>query len=226
MSCDRPYTAVIFTSRHSGLDRVGYAEAAERMEQLAADQPGYRGIESARGPDGLGITVSYWDTDADAQAWKQHSEHLAIQQLGRERWYTWYRLQVATVEREYEFGSPTHRTQIYHMALPADWARAAETDHYRVSTRGVNLEQEGFIHCSFDGQLEGVANRFYADLTDLVLLRIQPDLLDAEVRVEPPAEGLPELFPHVYGPIPTAAVTAVTPWRRGDDGNWHRPASV
>ncbi len=226
MNAGQPYTAVIFTSRHSGLDPDGYAKAAERMEQLAAEQPGYRGIESARNPDGLGVTVSYWDTDADAKAWKQHSEHLAIQQLGRERWYAWYRLQVATVEREYEFGSPTHRAQILHIAVPADWAQAVDADEYRVSTRGVSLEQEGFIHCSFAGQLEGVANRFYADLTDLVLLHIQPDLLDVEVRVEPPADGVAELFPHVYGPIPTAAVTAVTPWRRGDDGTWHRPTGV
>jgi uncharacterized protein (DUF952 family)/heme-degrading monooxygenase HmoA len=226
MNAGQPYTAVIFTSRHSGLDREGYAKAAERMERLAAAQPGYRGIESTRGPDGLGITVSYWDTDADAQAWKQHDEHLAIQQVGRERWYTWYRLQVATVEREYEFGSPTNRAQILHMALPADWRQAQTTNEYRVSTRGVSLEQEGFIHCSFPHQLEGVANRFYADLTDLELLHVQPDLLDVAVRVEPPADGVAELFPHVYGPIPTTAVVAVTPWRRGDDGIWHRPATV
>jgi uncharacterized protein (DUF952 family)/heme-degrading monooxygenase HmoA len=225
MSAAQPYAAVIFTSRHSGLDREGYATAAARMERLAADQPGYRGIESARGPDGLGITVSYWDTDAHAKAWKQHSEHLAIQRAGREHWYTWYRVQVATVEREYEFGSPSDRAQILHMAVPVDWRQAQHDDEYRVSTRGVSLEQEGFIHCSFAHQIEGVANRFYADLTDLVLLHIQPDLLGAEVRIESPADGVVELFPHVYGPIPTAAVVAITPWHRDDD-IWHRPTTV
>ena len=82
------YTAVIFTSRRTGVDLDGYEHAAERMTMLAAEQPGYRGIESARGPDGLGITVSYWATEHDAAAWKQQSEHLATQQQGRARWYS------------------------------------------------------------------------------------------------------------------------------------------
>jgi len=97
------YVAVIFTSRRTARDEAGYAAAAARMEELAAEQPGFIGIESARGADGTGITVSYWATDADARTWKQHSEHLVVQQSGRERWYEWYRLRVATVEREYSY---------------------------------------------------------------------------------------------------------------------------
>jgi len=97
------YVAVIFTSRRTARDEAGYAAAAARMEELAAEQPGFLGIESARGADGTGITVSYWATDADARTWKQHSEHLVVQQSGRERWYEWYRLRVATVEREYSY---------------------------------------------------------------------------------------------------------------------------
>ncbi|GAA1972986.1 antibiotic biosynthesis monooxygenase [Nocardioides panacihumi] len=93
-----PYTAVIFTSlRTEGDD--GYAEAAERMEALAAEQPGYLGIEAAR--DGLGITVSYWVDDNAAAAWKQVAEHLVAQRRGRDAWYADYQVRVATVTRSY-----------------------------------------------------------------------------------------------------------------------------
>jgi heme-degrading monooxygenase HmoA len=98
-----PYVAVIFTSlRTEGDD--GYAAAAARMADLAAQQPGYLGHESAR--DGLGITVSYWQTQDDARAWKQVAEHLVAQRLGRERWYADYRVRVATVQREYGPNGP------------------------------------------------------------------------------------------------------------------------
>jgi heme-degrading monooxygenase HmoA len=93
-----PYTAVIFTSLHTD-DDAGYDETAEAMERLAAEQPGYLGIESARAD--LGITVSYWATAADARAWKAVSEHRLAQQRGRTTWYRTYRVRVATVEREY-----------------------------------------------------------------------------------------------------------------------------
>jgi heme-degrading monooxygenase HmoA len=93
-----PYTAVIFTSLRSDGDG-GYGAMADRMAESAALQPGYLGVESAR--DGLGITVSYWATDDDAAAWKQVAEHLGARRLGRERWYTDYRVRVATVTRDY-----------------------------------------------------------------------------------------------------------------------------
>jgi heme-degrading monooxygenase HmoA len=93
-----PYTAVIFTSLRTDGDR-GYAATAARMEELAARQPGYLGIESAR--DGLGITVSYWRSETDAAAWKQVAEHLAAQRRGRQEWYADYRVRVATVTRDY-----------------------------------------------------------------------------------------------------------------------------
>lgn len=94
-----PYTAVIFTSVRTDEDEVGYAETAEAMEHLAAQQPGYLGIESAR--DGLGITVSYWTTAEHARAWKMVAEHRLAQQRGRDKWYRSYRVRVATVERDY-----------------------------------------------------------------------------------------------------------------------------
>ena len=95
-----PYTAVIFTSVRTE-DVEGYAETAARMEELAAEQPGYLGIESARSD--LGITVSYWATAEDARAWKAVAAHRLAQRTGRERWYREYRVRIATVEREYGF---------------------------------------------------------------------------------------------------------------------------
>jgi heme-degrading monooxygenase HmoA len=97
------YVAVIFTNRRTDDDEEGYADTAARMEELAAEQPGYLGIESVRGPDGTGITVSYWATETDARNWKRQSEHVAAQAAGRDRWYDWYRVRVATVEREYSY---------------------------------------------------------------------------------------------------------------------------
>jgi heme-degrading monooxygenase HmoA len=97
-----PYTAVIFTSIRTAADAGGYDETAAEMDALAATQPGYLGIESARDPaTRLGITVSYWRSDADAAAWKQVAEHLVAQAHGRERWYERYAVRVATVVRDY-----------------------------------------------------------------------------------------------------------------------------
>jgi len=93
-----PYVAVIFTSIRTEGDN-GYAVMSARMEQLAAEQPGYLGIENAR--DGLGITVSYWADEASAQAWKQVAAHLVAQQRGRDAWYADYRVRVAVVHRDY-----------------------------------------------------------------------------------------------------------------------------
>ena len=93
-----PYYAVIFTSlRTEGDD--GYADTAQRMVELAADQPGYLGVESAR--DGLGITVSYWDSLEAIKNWKAHAEHRLAQQMGREKWYSAYKTRVCKVERDY-----------------------------------------------------------------------------------------------------------------------------
>jgi heme-degrading monooxygenase HmoA len=76
------------------------------MEALARQQPGFLGIESARGADGLGITVSYWATFDDVAAWGRHAEHLLAQKLGREEWYKWFALRVCRVERAAEFTRP------------------------------------------------------------------------------------------------------------------------
>lgn len=96
-----PYYAVIFASRRTPTDDAGYAAMAERMAALAATQPGYLGIESVRGSDGFGITVSYWESAESIRAWKAHADHLVAQETGKQRWYQHYELRIARVERAY-----------------------------------------------------------------------------------------------------------------------------
>ena len=96
-----PYVAVIFTSVRTADDADGYAAMADDMDARSRLQPGYLGIESARDSNGVGITVSYWATEADAAAWKQVAEHLGAQRLGRARWYDCYTTRIATVTRSY-----------------------------------------------------------------------------------------------------------------------------
>jgi len=94
------YYAVIFTSLRTEGD-LGYARMAEAMEKLAAAQPGFLGLESAR--DGLGITVSYWQSMEAIAAWKANAAHLVAQQCGRETWYAEFKVRVCRVERDYAF---------------------------------------------------------------------------------------------------------------------------
>ena len=96
----KPYYAVIFTSTLTE-DTKGYSEMSEKMEALAKTQSGFLGIDSAR--EGVGITVSYWESLEAIKSWKQHSEHLIAQQKGRSQWYSWYNTRVCKVEREYDF---------------------------------------------------------------------------------------------------------------------------
>ncbi len=96
-----PYYAVIFTSQRTDAEDVAYSDMADAMVSLAKQQPGFLGAESTRGADGLGITVSYWQTEADIAAWKAHTDHLLAQRIGAERWYAHYEVRVAKVERAY-----------------------------------------------------------------------------------------------------------------------------
>ncbi|NAS31047.1 antibiotic biosynthesis monooxygenase [Flavobacteriaceae bacterium R38] len=96
----KPYYAVIFTTTRTEGDH-GYEEMAQRMDELAKKQPGYIGVESARSE--LGITVSYWENLEAISKWKENSEHTLAREMGREKWYSWYKLRVCLVEREYEF---------------------------------------------------------------------------------------------------------------------------
>lgn len=94
-----PYYAVIFSSTMTD-DPQGYARMAERMDQLARQQDGFLGVESAR--EEIGITVSYWRDEASIARWKQQADHQMAQQLGQDRWYASYTVRVARVERQYQ----------------------------------------------------------------------------------------------------------------------------
>jgi heme-degrading monooxygenase HmoA len=94
---------VIFTAQRSLSGDDIYDITADRMVLLARRQPGFLGVESVRGDDGIGITVSYWvDRDAIAN-WRQQAEHLTAQALGRQEFYDWYRVRVAEVVAERAF---------------------------------------------------------------------------------------------------------------------------
>ena len=95
-----PYYAVIFSSQRTAGDH-GYGAMGDRMVELAAEQPGYLGVESARGADGFGITVSYWESEAAIAAWKSNAEHLEAQRKGWSDWYAHFELRVAKIERAY-----------------------------------------------------------------------------------------------------------------------------
>ncbi|MFD2570066.1 antibiotic biosynthesis monooxygenase family protein [Spirosoma soli] len=93
-----PYYAVIFTSLRTDIDD-GYGDTAIRMVELAHQQPGFLGVESAR--DELGITVSYWESLDAIRSWKQHAEHRLAQERGRKLWYETYKTRICKVERDY-----------------------------------------------------------------------------------------------------------------------------
>jgi heme-degrading monooxygenase HmoA len=99
-----PYYAVVFTSIRDEKEGDGYDETAARMESLARGQPGFLGVETARGD--LGITVSYWRDEASIEAWKRDADHSFAQYEGRTRWYQRYAIRVARVERVSTFERP------------------------------------------------------------------------------------------------------------------------
>ncbi|MBA2780253.1 antibiotic biosynthesis monooxygenase family protein [Billgrantia kenyensis] len=97
-----PYYAVIFTSLRTAEEK-GYGVMAEYMAELAAQQPGFLGLESVR--EELGVTVSYWESLEAIKQWKQQVEHREAQRLGRSDWYAAYKVRIARVERDYHFGT-------------------------------------------------------------------------------------------------------------------------
>ena len=94
-----PYYAVIFTSERTAGDN-GYAKMADTMVELAADQPGFIGVESVRNEAGEGITVSYWESLESIANWKSHAVHRTAQKLGKSDWYQRFQLRVCKVERD------------------------------------------------------------------------------------------------------------------------------
>jgi heme-degrading monooxygenase HmoA len=98
---DPPYYAVIFSSQRRLVDIADYEESAARMLELAAQQPGFLGVESVRGEDGVGITVSYWESENAIAAWKRNVDHEEVRKRGRLEWYEHFEVRVAKVERAY-----------------------------------------------------------------------------------------------------------------------------
>jgi len=102
--------------------------------------------------------------------------------------------------------------RIYHLIPRANWEQTP-ADAYRADS----LAAEGFIHCSNAEQVARIANLFYSDIRDLLVLGIDVERLTSTITDE--AVG-GELFPHVYGPINRDAIVEVRPLERGPDGNW------
>ncbi len=93
---------MIFTSKRSAVDD-GYDRMSDRMVELASQQPGFLAVESVRGADGVGITVSYWSSLEAIAAWKANAEHKVAQATGRKKWYEAFETRICRVERAYRF---------------------------------------------------------------------------------------------------------------------------
>lgn len=102
---EKPYYAVIFSSVRNSTDNHGYEKMAQRMVELAQVQSGFLGMESVRGLDGFGITISYWNSPDSIKAWKANSEHQMAQEFGRTQWYEKFTTRICNVERDYDFQS-------------------------------------------------------------------------------------------------------------------------
>lgn len=92
---------------------------------------------------------------------------------------------------------------IYHIVLPEAW-EAFDGDTYEHAS----LASEGFIHCSFDRQLDGVIERYYGGVDKVILLEIDSDRLTSEFVTEPSTGG--EIYPHIYGPIDRDTIVGIT----------------
>ena len=116
--------------------------------------------------------------------------------------------------------------RLYHIATVPDWQQAQRDGEYRTSTRGRSLSEEGFIHASTAGQVLPVANAFYRDeQQDLVLLVLDTGRIGAEIRYEP-VPGWADPFPHIYGALDAAAVVQAVPLERDPAGSFRWPAGL
>ncbi len=94
--------AVIFVSRRTPDDEVGYGAAAAEMEAAVRASPGFIGMDgAARTADGTGITICYWEDEAGVAFWREHERHTEVRAHGRSHWYDWYKVIVARVDRGY-----------------------------------------------------------------------------------------------------------------------------
>ncbi|WP_336784970.1 antibiotic biosynthesis monooxygenase family protein [Paenibacillus sp. MMO-177] len=101
------YYAVIFSSQRTEGDH-GYGVMADKMEELAAKQPGFISVESVRDASGAGITISYWESLDAIRNWKQNQLHQAAQEKGKQAWYESYNVKICKVERAYSYPAAGH----------------------------------------------------------------------------------------------------------------------
>jgi uncharacterized protein (DUF952 family) len=99
---------------------------------------------------------------------------------------------------------------IYHITTPEQWAIWADHEQYQPAL----FESEGFIHLCTEAQIEGVLNRYYSHVEDILLVYVEEDALNAELRWEGTTG---ELFPHLYGPLNKSAIQAVESLSRSLD---------
>lgn len=115
---------------------------------------------------------------------------------------------------------------IYHITVQSAWTKAQTVGEVKAQS----LATEGFIHCSRQQQLLAVADRFYFGANDLLVLGIdETGVASLLVNEGPAGIGDPfaqDVFPHIYGPIPTAAVVVVAPLRAGADGRFVWPTEL
>jgi uncharacterized protein (DUF952 family) len=110
--------------------------------------------------------------------------------------------------------------ELFHLTERDTWSAAVQAGDYRMSTRGVTLEEQGFIHCSLRHQVSAIAELVFSDLNDdeLVVLVIDSDSVPGPIRYEAAEPGGPE-FPHIYGPLPVSAVTDTIAISRAAEGH-------
>lgn len=99
---DRARYAVIFANQRTASD-MGYAQATDHLDELARTIEGYCGMQSVRGPDGFGITVSYWDSEAAIDRWRHHPDHKEAKRRGRTTWYESYQIHITRIERQHAY---------------------------------------------------------------------------------------------------------------------------
>jgi anti-anti-sigma factor len=209
-------------SLSGAVDLATVAQLRDLLLRLAAEHPGQRvavGLDGVSTLDdtGLGVLLG-----AAGRARQSGGEVVIVcgNDHVRDRFtLTGLDRAVLVVPSVASLGSATldesGDNEVFHIALADDWAAAQASGEYTTSTRGRTLADEGFIHCSFADQVETTADRFYRDVTDAVVLRIDWRRLTSRVLVED-LLGTGERFPHIYGPIPVTAVVDVRPLRPSD----------
>ncbi len=101
---DPPYYAVMFSATLTGVDMDEYVQLAGALLAKAGTIAGFLGEEALR-TDDRGLTISYWRDLDSIRAWMADAEHIAARKLGKEKWYRYFVIRVAKVERAYDFGA-------------------------------------------------------------------------------------------------------------------------